>query len=73
VILSIIDQVRRLIVDKGHGRRFGNPILDVIRELVRFANPAPKDGGRCGQQISDQTQAKLLEALRFVPAVEVAE
>jgi hypothetical protein len=65
VIFSIIAQVRTRIVDEAHGRRFGNPILDVIRELVRFANPVPKDGRRCSRQVSDQTQARLLEALGF--------
>lgn len=63
VILSIVKRVRSRIIDDAHGRRFGNPVLDVIRELIRFSNPRPKDGGKCRQQIIEQTQAGLLEAL----------
>lgn len=63
VIVSIVRRVHGRVIDDGHGRRFGYPILDVVRELVRFANPKPQDGGRCSQDIASQTRDQLLAAL----------
>lgn len=63
LVVAAVSEVRKRIVDDAHGKRFGNPVLDAVRELIRYSNPRPRDGGRIGHAISSQTRAAILEAL----------
>lgn len=60
VLLDVITKVRQR---EGHGRRFGQPILDSIRELVRYANPDANGGRRVERLIRETTRTELLRAL----------
>lgn len=64
ILLDVIGRVRTR-VRGGHGRRFGHPILDAIRELVRYSNPKPGGGGQVGAKIAEETRMALLNALGF--------
>jgi len=67
VFLSLVRTVRKRIIDERHGKRFGNPVLDSVRELIRFMNPTPHNGGHVGQRIVADTWTCLLEALGGKP------
>ncbi|MGB8299221.1 MAG: hypothetical protein WCG85_27640, partial [Polyangia bacterium] len=66
ILERIVRGVRERVVNDHHGKRFGNPVLDAARELVRYANPAQHGGGRShhvGRQIVEETKVLLLEAM----------
>lgn len=69
VLLGLIRSVHARIIDEGHGKRFGNPVLDSVRELIRFMNPSPHGGRRVGQRIVADTWECLLAALGGKPDV----
>jgi len=63
LFIDVVTGVRKRIVDEAHGKRFGNAVLDIVRELVRYTSPQPHDGGRVRDVIADETQRLLLSAL----------
>ncbi|MBY0522405.1 MAG: hypothetical protein K2R98_03365 [Gemmataceae bacterium] len=40
VVIDLATSVRRKIDEEGYGRRFGDPVKDLLRELHRFFHPA---------------------------------
>lgn len=62
LLFGLIRDVRRRVIDEDHGKRFGHPLADSIRELLRFLNPKPANGGRVGERIADDTRRELLAA-----------
>ncbi|MBE2252435.1 MAG: hypothetical protein IAE78_23080 [Myxococcus sp.] len=62
LLFGLIRDVRRRVIDEEHGKRFGHPLVDSIRELVRFLNPKPTNGGRVSDQIAEDTRRELLAA-----------
>lgn len=63
LLLDIISRVR-LRIESGWGKRFGTPVLDAARELIRFCDPIPRGGGRgFHDRIRDETRDQLLKAL----------
>lgn len=70
-VLRAVRVVRQEIVDEDWGKRYGDPLLDAVRELVRYCHPRAKGGGRGhGAAISDQTRSRLNEALFGRPTAE---
>lgn len=65
VLLNVISGVKGRVIVEGQGRRFGQPVLDTVRELVRYSNPIPHGGGQVGAQIRAETRAELLRVLGF--------
>lgn len=65
VLLEVIGGVRRRVKDEGPGRRFGQPVLDTMRELIRYSLPKPNGGGQVGAGIREQTRDELLRVLGF--------
>lgn len=63
LVLAVIEGVRRRVVDDRHGKRFGNPVLDAVRELVRYSHPRPHGGGRIGSRIQAETMTLISESL----------
>lgn len=66
VLFQVVTGVRKSIHQDRHGRRFGHPILDAVRELLRYTHPAPSGGGRVAKRIALETRNDLLSALGFV-------
>ncbi|MEQ1729346.1 MAG: hypothetical protein ABL982_13295 [Vicinamibacterales bacterium] len=63
VLLMAIRGVRKSV--QVQGRRFGNPILDILRELVRYTAADPKGGGRgLAPRVVDESMARLTEAIK---------
>ena len=73
VLLHVVASIRKRVVDEEHGKRFGDPVLDALRELVRYAHPLPADGGRIGGEIRACTIARLHDALGIASADGDAE
>lgn len=63
LVLDVIEGVRARVVDDRHGKRFGNPVLDAVRELVRYSFPRPHGGGRVGETIQAETHKLITESL----------
>jgi len=64
LLLHAAKVVREQVVTDGWGKRYGDPLLDAVRELVRFAHPRPAGGGRAARSaISDGTRAALIDAV----------
>lgn len=67
LILSSIQEVRAK-SEEDWGRRYGDPVLDVLRELVRYSKPKPGGGGRRARSlIAAETGPMLLQALGLDP------
>jgi hypothetical protein len=67
LLFGVLRGVRREILDHGYGKRFGDPVLDALRELVRYAHPAPHGGGQVAGEIRAETREQLLDALGLLP------
>lgn len=63
LIIDAIKHLRRLVVEDDWGKRTGDPVLDVLRELVRYANPEPVGGRNVAERISEDTRDRLLSSL----------
>lgn len=63
LVLNAIQIVREDVVEKRRGKRYGDPLLDALRELVRYAFPRPSAGGRVGSAISSELGERLDVAL----------
>lgn len=62
VLANIMRQMRAEIVDDGWGRRYGDPLLDGVRELIRYLNAKPAGAGRVASQVRADVLQMLLEA-----------
>jgi len=56
-------RVREEVVDNGWGRRYGDPLLDALRELIRFAHAQPSGARKAGSAIRDEVRRELLLAI----------
>jgi hypothetical protein len=65
IAIEVINGVRKLSVEQGHGKRFGNQLLDIIREIIRYSNPKPTGGGRKGKRIAQETRERIIKSLGF--------
>ena len=63
LLFIAVKSVGREIVKKKRGKRYGDPLLDALRELVRYANARPIGGGRIGTTIPDRVRQDLLLAV----------
>ncbi len=63
LLFQAVGRVREEVVDKGWGKRYGDPLLDALRELIRYAYPQPSGGGRVGSTIRDEVRGNLLRAV----------
>ena len=64
VLIEVVRGVRLEIVDEEYGRRFGDPILDIVREMVRYAYPQAVGGGvGVSKVISEETEKKIRDVL----------
>lgn len=73
LLVSVVSGVRNRVVEDGHGKRFGNPLLDAMRELIRYTSPQPHGGGRVGEKISHETRTQVLGALGLLPDDEAVQ
>jgi len=64
LLLETVLNLRRKIVEEGWGKRFGDPLLDALRELIRYAHAQPREGGRVGSRaITNDLRSRLLMAI----------
>jgi hypothetical protein len=63
LLLRAIEEVRVEVVEKAWGKRYGDPLLDALRELIRYAHPQPSGGGRVGATIREEVRRDLLRAV----------
>ncbi|MBI5480307.1 MAG: hypothetical protein HY906_15695 [Deltaproteobacteria bacterium] len=63
LVIKAISSVRNDVVDEAWGKRFGDPLLDAVRELVRYLNPMPAGAGRLRGEISAEVSRDLAHAL----------
>lgn len=64
LVLEAMRIVRTEVVTESWGKRYGDPLLDAIRELVRYLHPQPVGGGRgVGPVISAAVRKELERAL----------
>lgn len=69
-LTEAIRKMRENIVDEHWGKRTGDPLLDALRELIRYANPAPAGARGVGATIRERTREQLLAALFGPEAAE---
>lgn len=62
-VMRAIAGVRNEVVNEKWGKRYGDPILDAVRELVRYANPRVAGARGMAKQIQDSTKEQLITAL----------
>jgi len=63
LILKCIAGVGENTVKWEWGKRYGHPMLDVFRELVRYAHPSPEGGGQIRTEISKKCIERLCAVL----------
>ena len=68
VLARLLTQERDLEV----GRRYGNPVLDVVREVNRYLHPSVRGAGRSGSSINE-TKARAIQPLLRALGVESSE
>jgi hypothetical protein len=59
---TTLDVIARIIVaerDSGQGKRYGNPILDIAREINRYFYPAVRYAGR-GSQCTEKVKKEMV-------------
>ncbi len=69
---SHIEVLARLLMqerDAEVGRRYGHPVLDVVREVNRYLHPSVRHAGRSGSSI-DKTKASAIQPLLQALGVE---
>lgn len=71
LLTKAMRQVRQEIVGQNWGRRYGDPLLDALRELVRYAHPLPAGARGVRRSIQEGLQDDLLSAI-FGDADEAA-
>ncbi len=60
LLFRAIQSVRKEVVEKAWGKRYGDPLLDALRELVRYTHPQPVWAGRIGKAIRAGVRRDLL-------------
>jgi hypothetical protein len=60
LLLQAIRSVKREVVEENWGKRYGDPLLDAIRELIRYSHPVPSGGGQIGKAIKEEVQRALV-------------
>jgi len=63
VLTRVIRRVREKTVGDRWGRRFGDPLLDAVRELIRYAHPLPSGAKGARKSIQELTRTDLLAAV----------
>jgi hypothetical protein len=63
LLMRAIRQVRAEVVEKRWGRRYGDPLLDALRELVRYAHPLPTGAHGVKSAIQATVREDLISAL----------
>jgi hypothetical protein len=61
LLFNAVRRVRAEIVEQGWGKRYGDPLLDALRELIRYTHP--QGAGQIAKRIRDETRQKLLAAV----------
>lgn len=63
LLFRAVGRVRTEVVEQGWGKRYGDPLLDALRELVRYAHLQPSAGGRVGTTIREEVRRNLVRAV----------
>lgn len=63
LLLEATRRVREEVVDNGWGKRYGDPLLDALRELIRYAHPHPSGARNVGATIREEVRSALLVAV----------
>ncbi|MFO0967840.1 MAG: hypothetical protein U0793_19940 [Gemmataceae bacterium] len=63
LVFEAIRRVREEVVDKAWGKRYGDPLLDALRELIRYAHPRPSGGGKVAATIREKACQDLFRAV----------
>jgi hypothetical protein len=61
VVLDAVVATRREIMESGMGQRFGHPVLDTFREILRYLRPRPYGGGRVAERIAAESRDRIFE------------
>ena len=64
LILKCIAGVGSHTVKSEWGKRYGHPMLDLFREMVRYAHPLPEGGGHIGKKIAEKSIDRIRGALQ---------
>lgn len=59
LISEALDIIRKDVVDDRWGRRYGDPLLDALREIIRFSHAKPVGGRGMSKEISRYTRNSL--------------
>lgn len=62
LVTAALSRIRTEVVEQRWGRRYGDPFLDALREVVRFANPKPRGARGMRSAIQSYTRSALLNA-----------
>ncbi|MCU0699250.1 MAG: hypothetical protein MUC96_22315 [Myxococcaceae bacterium] len=62
MLVTLVTEVRRLVLDEDQGKRFGDSLLDSIRELVRFSSADTRGMRGVTDIIARDTRERLLAA-----------
>ena len=63
LLFEALQKIRVQVVKEKIGKRYGDPLRDALRELVRYANPKPKKSRRIEERIRLTVRADLLRAV----------
>jgi len=62
--IDIFCNILKLVRTHEQGRRYGHPVLDIARELLRYLQPKVKEAGRgASKEVQEMYRDKLLSAL----------
>ncbi|MEP7120079.1 MAG: hypothetical protein ABJE95_04175 [Byssovorax sp.] len=63
LVLEAMRRVRSDVVEDGWGKRYGDPLLDALREMIRYAHARPAGGRHVRDTIRDEFKREFVLAI----------